>query len=135
MCIVIVDYSLFLLPGSHEVVDTVAYKLQQHRFPPQKWNVLATCLHMASVVQEIDADERHVRDKLQALVVRWASTAEQGNLWETLVEAVYMCEERVIAMSLAEEMGVVYPGLCICVCNFSMSVSPLSCKDRYKSKH
>ena len=69
LCIFIVDYSLSLLPGSHEVVDTVAYKLQQHRFPPQKWNVLATCLRMASVVQEIDADERHVRDKLQALVV------------------------------------------------------------------
>ena len=115
MCIIIVDYSLFLLAGSHEVVDTVAYKLQQHRFPPHKWNVLAICLRMASVVQEIDADERHVQDKLQALVVRWASTAEQGNLWETLVEAVYMCEERVIAMKLAEEMGVVYPGLCICL--------------------
>ena len=69
---------------------------------------------MASVVQEIDADERHVQDKLQALVVCWASTAEQVNLWKTLVEAVYMCEEKVIAMKLAEEMGVVYPGLCIC---------------------
>ena len=81
---------------------------------------------MASVVQEIDADERLVRDKLQALVVRWASTAEQSNLWETLVEAVYMCEEKVIAMKLAEEMGVMYPGLCICVCSFSMSVTPVS---------
>ena len=129
LCMVVVDCSLSLLPGSHELVDRVAYKLQQHRFPPHKWNVLATCLRMASVVQEIDADERHVRDKLQALVVRWASTAEQGNLWETLIEAVYMCEEKVIAMKLAEEMGVVYPGVCICVCIFSMSVNPVSCKD------
>ena len=115
LCIVYVDYGFSLLTGFHELVDTVAYKLQQHRFPPQKWNVLATCLRMASVVQEIDADERHVRDKLQALVVRWASTAEQDNLWETLVEAVYMCEEKVIAMKLGEEMGVAYPGLCICL--------------------
>ena len=84
---------------------------------------------MASVVQGIDANERCVQDKLQALVVRWASTAEQGNLWEMLVEAVYLCEERVIAMQLAEEMGVVYPGLCTCVCSFSMYVNPVSCKD------
>ena len=114
---------LSLLPGSRKLVDTVAYKLQQHGFPPHKWNILATCLRMASVVQEIDADERHVQDKLQALVVRWASTAEQDNLWKTLVEAVYMCEEKVIATKLGEEMGVVYPGLCICVCSFTMSVN------------
>ena len=104
---------VFLLSGSCEPIDTIAYKLQQHRFPPHKWRVLATCLHMASVVDEIDTDERHVRDKLQALVVCWVSTAgsaEQGNLWETLVEAVYMCEEKVIAIKLAEEMGVTYPG-------------------------
>ena len=81
---------------------------------------------MASVVQGINADERHVQDKLQALVVCWASTAEQVNLWKTLVEAVYMCEEKVIAMKLAEELGVVYPGLCM----FSVAyVNPVSCKD------
>ena len=82
-----------------------------------------------SVIKAIDDGEPRVQDKLQALVVHWAS---QGNSWKALVEALNMCEEKVIASKLAKEIGVVYPGLYICVCMF---VSPVSCKDHYKSKH
>ena len=68
--------------------DNVLYLLQKVKFPAEKWRSLANGLRLASAVPMIEADQRDVVSKLQALIARWVKNTTQPNQWITLVEAI-----------------------------------------------
>ena len=87
-------------------LDNVIYQLQKVKFPVEKWKSLANGLRLASAVPMIEADQRDVVSKLQALIARWVKSTTQPNEWITLVEAVVMCDEPTVARDLATAVGV-----------------------------
>ena len=90
-------------------VDSVLFELQKVSFPAEKWQSLANGLTIASAVPIIEADQRTVVGKLQALISRWVKSTTQPNQWITLVEAIVMCDEPAVARDLATAVGVDYP--------------------------
>ena len=90
-------------------MNSVLFELQRVKFPAQKWQSLANGLRLASDVPIIEADQRTVVSKLQALISRWVNSTTQPNQWITLVEAIVMCDEPAVARDLATAVGVDYP--------------------------
>ena len=86
--------------------DNVIYELQKVKFPAEKWKSLANGLRLASAVPMIEADQRDVVSKLQALIAQWVKSTTQPNEWITLVEAIVMCDEPAVARDLATAVGV-----------------------------
>ena len=84
------------------------YELQRVNFPEHKWRRLANSLKVGSAADNIDADHRDVAGKLQAVISHWVKSTTQHNQWITLVEAVIMCDECVVAEQLATAVGVEY---------------------------
>ena len=85
-------------------MNSVLFELQRINFPAEKWQSLANGLRLAGAVPIIEADQRTVVGKLQALISRWLKSQ-----WITLVEAIVMCDEPAVARDLATAVGVDYP--------------------------
>ena len=100
---------LLFSSGFNVYVDTVLFELQRVSFPAEKWQSLANGLRLASAVPAIEADQRTVVGKLQALISRWVKSTTQPNQWITLIEAIVMCDEPAVARDLATAVGVDYP--------------------------
>ena len=90
-------------------LDNVLFELQRVKFPAEKWKSLANGLRLASAVPTIEADQRTVIGKLQALISRWVNRTTRPNQWITLVKAIVMCDEPAVARDLATAVGVDYP--------------------------
>ena len=101
-------YSFYILTSGFDV-DTVLFELQKAKFPAEKWKSLANGLRLASAVPIIEADQRDTVGKLQALISRWVRSTTQPNQWITLIEAIVMCDEPVVARDLAIAVRVDYP--------------------------
>ena len=98
--------SLFYSPGD---ADTILHKLQKHKFPEHKWIDLATGLMLASRVPGIESENRSNLSRLIALVNHWTANYDEDSRWETLVDAVNMCGEYIVARNLAQDVGVSCP--------------------------
>ena len=91
-------------------LNNVLFELHiKAKFPAEKWIFLANGLRLASAVSIIEAEQRDVVGKLQALISRWVKSTTQPNQWITLVEAIVMCDEPAVARDLATAVGVDYP--------------------------
>ena len=87
--------------------NSVVFELHKARFPPEKWQSLASGLRMAAAVSIIDADCRTSVGKLQELIRKWikGSTTTGNQLWVMLIDAVVMCDEPAVAQQLATAVG------------------------------
>ena len=91
-------YDLFVITDFD--LDNVLFELQRVKFPAEKWQSLANGLRLASAVPTIEADQRTVIGKLQALINLWMKRA---------VLRLVMCDEPAVARDLATAVGVDYP--------------------------
>ena len=103
---VVVFISLFYSPAN---ADTILHKLQKHKFPEHKWINLATGLKLASRVPGIKSENSDNLSRLIALVNHWTANYDEGSRWKTLVDAVNMCGEYIVARNLAQDVGVPAP--------------------------
>ena len=83
--------------------------LKKHKFRVVKWSELAVCLKQSSHVERIDADGRNSNDKFIRLINEWVANDTRKS-WFKLVDALYMCGEKVTAVKLAQELGIPSPG-------------------------
>ena len=86
----------------------ILFKLQQHGFPDHEWMRLARGLMMGGKVGKYSG---LIDDcaKLTALVTDWAANVEMEERWQTLVNAVGMSEQKMVAKKLAKDVGVPPP--------------------------
>ena len=98
--------SLFYSPAD---ADTILHKLQKHKFPEHMWINLATGLMLGSRVPGIESENRSNLSRLIALVNHWTANYDEGSRWKTLVDAVNMCGEYIVARNLAQDVGVPCP--------------------------
>ena len=89
--------------------DTILHKLLKHKFPKHKWVDLAIGLTLAGCIPEIESENRSNLSKLLALVNHWTANVDESGRWETLVDAVNMCEEYIVAKNLAKDVCVPCP--------------------------
>ena len=89
--------------------DTVLHKLLKHKFPKHKWVDLAIGLMLAGCVPGIKSDNSCDLSRLIALVNHWTANVDESGRWETLVDAVIMCEEYIVAKNLAKDVCVPCP--------------------------
>ena len=91
-------------------VNNVAFQLEKHKFPAGKWKQLANALKLAGAVPNIEANGGSAQAMLQALIIHWTSNDPAAS-WQKLVDAVVMCEEKVIATKLDKEVRVPRSGV------------------------
>ena len=84
-------------------------KLQKHKFPEHKWVKLAVGLMLADRVPGIESENSSNLSRLIALVNHWTANVDESGRWETLVDAVNMCEEYIVAKNLAIDVCVHCP--------------------------
>ena len=84
-------------------------KLQEHKFPEHKWVNLAVRLMLADRVPGIESENRSNLSRLIALVNHWTANVDESGRWETLVDAVNMCGEYIVAKNLAKDVCVPCP--------------------------
>ena len=84
-------------------------KLKKHKFPEHKWMDLAFGLMLADRVPGIESENRSDLSRLIALVNHWTANVDESGRWETLVDAVNMCEEYIVAKNLAKDVCVPCP--------------------------
>ena len=84
--------------------DNVSYFLEKVRFPPEKWNRLATNLRLAGIVNTFAAEFGDDTKRLGKLVTHWCANDSSAS-WQKLVEAVSDCDELLKAKKLAEKVG------------------------------
>ena len=96
----------FLFSHSPADADTILHKLQKHKFPKHKWMDLATGLILASRVAGIESENSSALSRLIALVNHWTANSDEGSRWKTLVDAVNMSGEYIVAKNLAQDVGV-----------------------------
>ena len=70
---------------------------------------LATGLMLASRVPGIESENKNDLSRLIALVNHWTANSDEGSRWETVVDAVNMCEEYIVARDIAQDVGVPCP--------------------------
>lgn len=82
--------------------------LTKHKFRVVNWPKLANCLKQSSHFERIDADGRNSNDKFIRLINEWVANDTKKS-WYKLVDALYMCDEKVTAVNLAQELGISSP--------------------------
>ena len=97
-------------------VNEASYYLIKHGFPPEKWKDLANGLKRAGATGTIEANNPDVSARLQALIRDWLANDKEPK-WQTLVNAVRMCKETVIADKLAQDVGASYSGTTLITTN------------------
>ena len=70
---------------------------------------LATGLILGSRVPGIKSENSSDLSRLIALVNHWTANSDEGSRWETLVDAVNMCGEYIVAKDIALDVGVPCP--------------------------
>ena len=109
MCIIYTLYNYKHLFFPELDANEVLFRLQEHKFPADKWEKLATGLRLATATSTIEADKRNVEACLQALIIHWLANDREAT-WQKLVEAVEKSNEKVIAANLAKDVEASYPG-------------------------
>ena len=71
---------------------------------------LATALILGSRVPGIKSENSDNLSRLIALVNHWTANSDEGSRWETLVDAVNMAGEYIVAKDIALDVGVPCPG-------------------------
>ena len=97
-CILLVGF-----PPLQPDASTILFKLRQHGFPDYKWTDLAIGLMMGGTVEKYRG-LLNDHDKLGAMVTDW--TAIEPRKWETVVTAVRMSGQLIIAQNLAKDLGI-----------------------------
>ena len=64
---------------------------------------------LADRVPGIESENRTNLSRLIALVNHWTANVDESSRWETLVDAVNMCEEENVAKNLAKDVCVPIP--------------------------
>ena len=90
-------------------MNNIAFQLEKHKFPAGKWKQLANALKLAGAVPNIEANGGSVQAMLQALIIHWTSNDPAAS-WQKLVDAVDMCEEKVIGTRLDKEVRMLHSG-------------------------